>query len=534
MFGPNRQPVESLDSSTDLLPANTRSSKRHDDHTGARWSRRAVLGAGLGTAVAAVLPGVLSGRVRASGGLDDTLRELTLAANGRRVTSSLAPRIVTRAQWGAHEGFRRGPSAFDSMIRSVVVHHTATTPAGSPAEQVRAIYEEQLARGYGDVAYHWLITEDGTVFEGRWAQDYPVGQLHDGEDRHGNNVRGGATKHHNTETIAVALIGDFTRRRPSSAALASLVDVIAWKCARWELSPLGVSPYITSLGTFRHLPAIVGHRDCRVTECPGNALYAMLPNLRRQVAARLADGGQARHWMVGADGLLAYGTLDGATPTDRPVAGVAPQPGGRGVWAWSSDGGVFALGGAPFAGSLGDRRGRDGPVTSFAPTPSGRGYRLATANGGVFAFGDASFRGSRGGKPLAAPVISIVPTRTGQGYWLFATDGGVFAYGDAPYRGGATRIGLVAPIVAAAATSSGTGYWLAGRDGGVFAFGDAAHHGSAAPGSLTSPIVGIVPSPGGGGYGLLLADGGVIRFGDFTASHRHEGSLLDAAQGAIG
>jgi len=530
-MSPNRLPVESINSSTDLLPTNTRS----QDEGRFRFTRRSLLGIGLGTAATAVVPGVLSGGLRASGGVGKTLRDLTLAANERRTSSSLAPRIVSRAAWGAHEALRREPTGFDSTVRSVVVHHTATTPQGrTPAQQVRAIYEEQLARGYRDIAYHWLIGDDGTVFEGRWAQDYPIGQLHDGEDNQGNNVRGGATKHHNTETIAVALVGDFTTRTPSSAALASLVDVIAWKCSRWELSPLGVSPYITSAGAFRHLPALVGHRDCRVTECPGNALYALLPQLRRQVAARLTDGGRARHWMVGADGLLAYGTLDGAGQGDEPIAGVAPQPDGRGVWAWSSDGSVFALGGAPFLGSLGARHGADGPVTGFAPSPSGRGYWLVSANGGVFGFGDAAFFGSRGGKALAAPVIEIVPSRSGRGYWLFATDGGVFAYGDAPYRGGATRLGLRAPIVAAAATPTGGGYWLAGRDGGVFAFGDARHHGSAAPGAVTSPIVGIVPEERGRGYGVLLADGGVVSFGRFDAAHRHEGSLLDAAQGAIG
>ncbi|HEX5615083.1 MAG TPA: peptidoglycan recognition family protein [Acidimicrobiia bacterium] len=419
-------------------------------------------------------------------------------------------------------------------MRSVVVHHTATEARGrTAAEQVRAIYEEQLARGYGDVAYHWLIADDGTIFEGRWAQDYPLGQLHDGEDRHGNNVRGGATKHHNTETIAIALLGNFTTRVPSSAALASLVDVIAWKCARWHLSPVGVSPYLTSAGQFRHLPTLVGHRDCRVTECPGNALYALLPQLRRQVAARLADGGAARHWMAGADGLLAYGTLAGNGPSDETVAGVVAEPRGRGLWAWSSDGGVFALGGAPFVGSLGARHGADGTVTGLAPTPSGRGYWLVTAHGGVFAFGDARYFGSRGGRRLAAPVIACAPTSTGRGYRLFATDGGVFAYGDASYRGGATRLGLRAPVVAAAATPTDGGYWLAGRDGGVFAFGDARHLGSSAPGALTSPIVGIVPTARGDGYALLLADGGVIAFGGFDAAHRHEGSLLDAARGAI-
>ena len=187
---PNRSRVEPFDPSLDLLPANTRSA----DHGGVHLSRRSLLGIGLGTALAATVPGVVAGPLRASGGESAAVGDLALAANERRASSSLAPRVVSRAAWGAHEGLRRRPAGYDATVRSVVVHHTATTAQGrTPAQQVRAIYEEQLSRGYGDVAYHWLITDDGTVFEGRWAQDYPVGQLHDGEDRHGNNVRGGAT-----------------------------------------------------------------------------------------------------------------------------------------------------------------------------------------------------------------------------------------------------------------------------------------------------------------------------------------------------
>ena len=37
-----------------------------------------------------------------------------------------APRIVTRAQWGANEGLRKPGQIYDSSISKFVVHHTGT------------------------------------------------------------------------------------------------------------------------------------------------------------------------------------------------------------------------------------------------------------------------------------------------------------------------------------------------------------------------------------------------------------------------
>jgi len=55
---------------------------------------------------------------------------------------------------------------------------------------------------------------------------------------------------------------------------------------------------------------------------------------------------------------------------NAPVVGMAAAPFGGGYWLTSSDGGVFALGGAPFLGSMGNR-----PLHSPV-------YGISTSSGG--------------------------------------------------------------------------------------------------------------------------------------------------------
>jgi hypothetical protein len=220
------------------------------------------------------------------------------------------------------------------------------------------------------------------------------------------------------------------------------------------------------------------------------------------------------YWGVTAAGDI-HGVGDAVTPTSQPISvapvvGIAADPRG-GEWEVAADGGVFALDGAPFFGSLGGVT-LNAPVVGMTPTPDGGGYWLVAADGGVFAFGDAPFRGSMGGKPLNAPMVGIAAADAG-GYWLVAADGGVFAFGDAPFRGSMGGRPLNSPMVGIATSDAG-GYWLAGYDGGVFSFGDAPFEGSAGALDLVAPVFAISPSPAGGGYRLFAGDGGVFTYGN--------------------
>jgi hypothetical protein len=192
-----------------------------------------------------------------------------------------------------------------------------------------------------------------------------------------------------------------------------------------------------------------------------------------------------------------------------------PAAGNQGLWLSASDGGVFTLGDAGFAGSLGGVH-LNRPVVGMAPTPDGGGYWLVASDGGVFSFGDARFEGSTGALQLNRPVVGMAPTPDGGGYWLVASDGGVFTFGDARFEGSTGALQLNRPVVGMARTPDGGGYWLVASDGGVFTFGDAAYWGSVPGQGIGTPVrvVGVAPTPDGGGYWLVDQAGGVYAYGD--------------------
>lgn len=199
--------------------------------------------------------------------------------------AGLAPRIVTRAQWGADESIRK-PIDWNSTIKAVVVHHTVNandyTQAQAPAI-VRSIYAYHVrSRGWSDVGYHFLVDRFGTVYEGR------KGSI----DRIPLGVHTGGF---NTSTIGVAMIGEYGSAVPSMAAMRSVAQVAAWKLATFGRDPLGTTVLTARSGSTRQPPGwsgavnvISGHRDLATTACPGQLLYNRLATIRSLAAAQVA------------------------------------------------------------------------------------------------------------------------------------------------------------------------------------------------------------------------------------------------------
>jgi hypothetical protein len=495
-----------------------------------RLSRRRALQLGAGAGATAAIAPYLS-RVGAQSAYDLTGAQLALTPR----PTWPPPPIVTRAAWGANEALRKPGQIYDSPIRKIVVHHTGTPNEISDyAGLCRSILQSEVAGEYIDIAYNWLVDPFGRIYEGRWAANYSAGAPHTGEGPSGN-VRGGHALNHNTQTIGIALMGNYDLVAPSAAMIDALVSLITWKCARWGLNPQGADAYVNGAGVTTHIPNICGHRDTIATACPGANVQVLLNTVRSRVAGRLAETG---YWIASSAGqVFSFGGVPDAGDTRRlslpsSIIGIAAHPNGLGYWTLGRDGGVFTFGNARFFGSTGGMR-LNRPVVGIGPTRTGNGYWLVASDGGVFSYGDARFFGSTGGMRLNAPVLGLTPTPTGGGYWLFARDGGIFSYGDARFFGSTGGLRLVQPVVGMCARPQGDGYWMVAADGGVFSFGRAPFLGSAA-GRLSSPCIGMTATTTGRGYALLARDGTVATFGDAPNLGSPRGFVAGQAVGISG
>ena len=116
-------------------------------------------------------------------------------------------------------------------------------------------------RGWGDVAYHYIIGESGGVYTAR-NTDYraDTGTNYD-PDRH----------------FTMVLEGNFQNVQPTAPQLDRLPVLLAWAAQRFGIS--------TS--------TIGGHRDYASTACPGSNLYPVIRDgdLEAQVNAIIAGGG---------------------------------------------------------------------------------------------------------------------------------------------------------------------------------------------------------------------------------------------------
>lgn len=176
------------------------------------------------------------------------------------LTSELIGLVQPRSAWGARPA---KCSSSDPDKSHMAIHHTFTPPSssGGYASRVRSIQSYHMdVRGWCDIGYHFLVTEDGRVWEGR-----PVDKL------------GAHVAHHNTGNIGVSWVGCFDKKackgissssEPSDAALQAAGHVMHALAQKFGITPSA--------------DTIKGHRDHAgaSTECPGDQLEARIHDLR--------------------------------------------------------------------------------------------------------------------------------------------------------------------------------------------------------------------------------------------------------------
>ena len=197
------------------------------------------------------------------------------------------PNIISRAQWGADETIRCPNPQYDNKIVAGIVHHTAGSNEYAPEDSagiVRSIYEYHTRTlGWCDIAYNALVDKYGQVFEGRAGGiDKPVEGAHTGG--------------FNRDTWGVAMLGNFDVTPPTPIQVRTTGRLLGWRLGLDQVDPRGTVVLASDgssfakfpLGAAPLLPTIFTHRDVGITECPGNAAYALMDQIR-DIAARFNE-----------------------------------------------------------------------------------------------------------------------------------------------------------------------------------------------------------------------------------------------------
>jgi N-acetylmuramoyl-L-alanine amidase len=198
-----------------------------------------------------------------------------------RSAQAQQPAVVPRAGWGAGACPPRRAPQFGE-VKAVHVHHTVSlndySPAEAPAMVLAICRYHRNSNGWDDIGYNALVDKYGVLYEGR------AGGLDQA-------VVGAQAQGFNTQTAGIASIGDHTVAGASPQELDAIASYIRWKLPV-HLQPVSGPVAVTSTGgSLTRYPTgarvtlqrVIGHRDTGNTACPGNALYAQLPELRSRV-----------------------------------------------------------------------------------------------------------------------------------------------------------------------------------------------------------------------------------------------------------
>jgi hypothetical protein len=181
--------------------------------------------------------------------------------------------IISRSEWGALEpdvqgsiegeydavqnpgGWFEYGTPLPQILNTIVVHHSALPLSDGPLE----IQQKHMDfKGYADIGYHYLIDEDGNIYEGRSL-----------------NVRGAHTGGYNTGSIGIVLLCNFEETEPTEAQISSFLQLS--QCLRDEYQ----------------ITHIAGHRDFQPEEtvCPGKNLETLLSGFAQDLSLEFGTQG---------------------------------------------------------------------------------------------------------------------------------------------------------------------------------------------------------------------------------------------------
>lgn len=155
--------------------------------------------------------------------------------------------LVSRADWLARPASGEMTPMVMPLGRAIIAHTAGRSCSddASCAEQVRNIQTYQMNNmKYSDISYHYLIGGNGRVYEGRSPSN-----------------QGAIALGQNADSLAIAFLGTFNKDAPTDAALAAGQELLA---------------HAVTQGQLAENYQLLGHRQLKATESPGDALYTLI------------------------------------------------------------------------------------------------------------------------------------------------------------------------------------------------------------------------------------------------------------------
>ncbi len=199
-------------------------------------------------------------------------------STGAPAHAAAVPTIHPTSEWGAVPA--TGPvQMLSQRPTKLFIHHTASSNSTDYSLQhgyalARSIQQDHINRnGWIDSGQQFTLTRGGYTLEGRHRS---LEALLNGNE----HVMGAHCFAQNEFAVGIENEGTYTTVAPQAVHYAALVDLSAYICGQF-----GIRAY-----------QIYGHRNFNSTECPGDKLYAMLAQLRADVAARIGGDPTPAVW----------------------------------------------------------------------------------------------------------------------------------------------------------------------------------------------------------------------------------------------
>ena len=199
------------------------------------------------------------------------------------------------------------------------VHHTDGANDYGPQDSAGIVLAvcrfHRNSRGWSDIGYNFLVDKYGQIFEGRAG----------GIDQ---AVVGAQAQGYNSQSTGVSVLGTYGATALPGPGVSAVSQLIAWKLSLHGVPTTGQVTLTSQGGSDNRYPSgtpvtlqrISGHRDGDATDCPGDALYAQLPDIRAR-ASSAAGAGPAAPVATRAQLTLSTGAARLAFPAPVTVSG---------------------------------------------------------------------------------------------------------------------------------------------------------------------------------------------------------------------